>query len=273
MVRVLLTRRWLGALALAAVFATVCVFLGRWQYGRHEAKALRAHLIDTYYAGPAVPLDDVLPRGAAPLPDDQVWRRVEVRGTYDVADAHYVRNRPQNVTYGFEILVPVVLPGGDALVVDRGWVRNAEEGAHVLPDVPPPPAGDVMLTGWLRQGEQQLGRDMPRGQLASIDLPGMAQATGRELRPAYLVLESERTASGTTPARPQPLLPPDTNTGPHFAYALQWWGAAPLGFVLVGFYARREWLDSLSESERAARRRAARPPRPKKTRIWDEEDA
>lgn len=267
-----MTRRWLGALALAAVFATACVFLGRWQFGRYEAKSARAQLITSHLTAPPVPLDDVLPAGMPRLPDGQGWRRVSARGTYDGAGQHYVRNRPQNITYGFEVLVPLVLPGGDAIAVDRGWVRNDERGAHVLPPVPPAPTGAVTVTGWLRPGEEALGRDLPAGQLASIDLPALAAATGHRTRPAYLLLDIERTAAGATPARPQPLLPPDTGLGPHFAYALQWWGAAPLGFVLVGFYARREWLDSLPEGERAARRRAAKPPRPKKTRIWDEED-
>lgn len=272
MSRVLLSRRWLVALLVAAVFAAVCVLLGRWQYGRYEDRSYHAELVRTSYSAPPVPLDDVLPAGAGPLPDDQVWRHVEARGEYDVTAQQLVRNRPQNITYGFEVLVPLVLSDGTAILVDRGWVPNAER-ADVLPEVPPAPSGPVTVTGWLRQGEAQLGRDEVPGQLASIDLPAAERATGHLLRPAYLVLEAEQVPGGGTPERPQPLIEPDTDLGPHFAYALQWWFAAPLGFVLVWVYARREFIDTLPEDDARRVRRRERVAAGKKTRIWDEEDA
>lgn len=276
------------ALCAAAVFFVACLFLGRWQYGRYEDRQYHADLVHGHYTAEPVPLDQVLPAGSPPLPEDQVWRRVEVTGTYAADARQMVRNRPQNVAYGFEVLDPLVLPGGDAVLVDRGWAPNAER-ADLLPDVPPAPSGQVRVIGWLRQGEAQLDRDMPAGQLASIDLRAASAATGLTLRPAYLVLDQERTADGATPARPQPLIPPSTDTGPHFAYALQWWGASPVGFVLVFVYARREY-EELTEGEpdgvdgdsgregdgrplaSAGATRRSKPKKPKKVRIWDEED-
>ncbi len=275
MIRTLLSRRWLAAIAVAAVFATACVLLGRWQWGRHEAKAERAHQVQTYYAAPAVALADVMPAATSPLPADQVWRRVQVRGTYLPQGRLMVRNRPQNVVYGYEVLQALRLQDGTTILVDRGWVPNAER-ADILPPVPPPPTGDaatgglVTITGWLRPGEPTLTSGLPAGQLGSIDIPAAATALGVPLRPAYLVLESESDGSGRAPARPTPLLAPETTTGPHLAYALQWWLAAPLGFVLVFVYARREWLESTGE---ARRRREVAAATPKKVRIWDEEDA
>lgn len=267
--RLLFTRRWLIAVLVAIVFCVACVFLGRWQWGRYENRRTQADLVETHYGADPVPLSTVLPAGAATLPDDQVWRRVVVTGRYAAEKRQLVRNRPQNVTYGYEVLDPLVLPDGGAVLVDRGWVPNAER-ADVLPQVPPPPNAEVRVVGWLRQGEPALQRDMPAGQLASIDLGAAGQATGLELRPAYLILDSERTADGATPERPQPLLPPRTDTGPHLAYAIQWWGAAPVGFVLVFVYLRREYRDSREDSGASSARRGASAP--KKVRIWDEED-
>ena len=37
-----MSRRWLTALAVAALFAVACFFLGQWQWGRHEDKAAKA---------------------------------------------------------------------------------------------------------------------------------------------------------------------------------------------------------------------------------------
>lgn len=267
-IRILLTRRWLAALAVAALFAAACVLLGRWQWSRHEYKAQRAHQVATYYAAAPVPLPQVLPQPDSELPPDQVWRRVQARGSYAPDGRLMVRNRPQNVVYGYEVLDRLHLDDGSSILVDRGWVQNAER-ADILPRVPPAPAGEVTVVGWLRPGEDTLNSGLPRGQLGSIDIPAAAGQLGVPLRPAYLVLDTESDGSGTAPSRPQPLLPPDTDTGPHFAYALQWWGASCVGFVVVFVYARREWMDTTPEGRR---RREAQAAAPKKTRIWDEED-
>ncbi len=269
MIRTLLTRRWLTALAVALLFATACIFLGRWQWSRHEYKAARAHQVEMYYNATAVPLTEILPDSRSPLPADQQWRRVSMTGSYAPQDQLWVRNRPQNVVYGYEVLVPLRLTDGSTILIDRGWVANAER-ADILPSVPPAPSGTVEVTGWLRPGEASLNTGLPRGQLGSIDLQQAASELGTPLRPAYVVLDSEDDGSGTAPARPTPLLEPDTDTGPHLAYALQWWLAAPVGFVLVVVFARREWMDATGET---ARRREQAAARPKKTRIWDEEDA
>jgi len=66
---------------------------------------------------------------------------------------------------------------------------------------------------------------------------------------------------------------PDTDEGPHLAYALQWWLATPVGFVLVFFGARRELLDSTAGVPPAGPAAATPvPPKARRTRIWDEED-
>jgi len=43
--RFLLTRRWLGLLALALAVAAACVLLGRWQLHRLEARHAKNHVI------------------------------------------------------------------------------------------------------------------------------------------------------------------------------------------------------------------------------------
>ena len=273
MLRILLTRRWLGALAAATVFCIVCLLLGRWQWGRHVDRSAAARAVEQHYSAPAVPLDAALPPGAT-LPDDQVWTRITATGTYERDDRLMVRNRPQNVTYGYEVLLPLRLSDGTALLVDRGWVKNGPT-AEILPDVSDAPTGNVTVTGWLRQGEASLERNPPAGQLASINLDEAERATGQRLRGAYLVLQKEVDGSGHEPARPEPLLSPDTDTGPHFAYALQWWTGSLVGFVIVGVYLRREVRET--QARRAGHAAAdgtpaAAPARPKRVRIWDEED-
>jgi cytochrome oxidase assembly protein ShyY1 len=265
---VLTSRRWLGALAAATLFAVVAFYLGQWQWHRYEEKAARADRIESHYDARPQPVAQVL--GDAPLPLAEDWTRVTAVGRYAADRTLLVRNRPRDGAYGYEVLVPLRTQDGPVLLVDRGWVPNAES-ARALPRVPTAPSEELTVTGWLRRSEPSLGRELPRGQLASIDLAEAAQQVGTPLLGAYLVLEVERRADGSAPERPTPLEPPDTGIGPHQAYAFQWWAAMVAAFGLVVVGARREHLDDTRR--RAVSDGAPVPARPRKVRIWDEEDA
>ena len=274
----LLTRRWLGALALAAAFCVVAFFLGRWQWHRYEAKDASASLIESHYDDSPVPLRSVLPQSSSPLPAGREWTPVTAHGRYDAASLLLVRNRPDNGSYGYEVLVPLRLQGGGTLLVDRGWVPIART-ARARPEVPATPGGRVTVTGWLREGEPSLHRAHVPGQLASINLDEAAAQLGRPVLRAYLIMKHEQAAPGRTIHRPQPLEQPDTSRGPHLAYTIQWWVMAPAGFVLVFVWVRREAAardeDEGGAAPRGAGPRPAAPARarkPKKVRIWDEED-
>lgn len=254
--------RWLLYLVLAVVFGVITALLGMWQYDRHQDRVERRDVIEANYFGEPQPLAEVLERGTTLAPGDQ-WSRVVVSGVYAAEDQHLVRNRPYQRVFGYEVLVPLVLDDGQVLTVDRGWVQNAPTASEI-PDVPAPPPGQVQVQGWLRPSEPDLGRDLPAGQLASIDLPRLSAAIDEPLVGAYLVLESETPAPAERPAA---LEPPDTGLRSHFAYALQWWMTVPVGLILVLVMARREAQDRAGLApDRTA------PTRPKKVRIWDEED-
>jgi cytochrome oxidase assembly protein ShyY1 len=267
-VRTLLTPRWLLALLLAVAFAAVCVVLGRWQWGRYEDKRARGDAIAAHYMAAPVPLDTMVPR--LPLSEADEWTRVTATGPY-AGQQLLVRNRSLSSTPGLEVVVPLDT-GGHRLLVDRGWVENAESAAQ-LPAVPPAPDGTVTVQGWLRHGEADLGKDLPAGQLASINISNAQAQVGGELLDAYLVLESERTAMGAVPPRPAPLEKPEGDLGPHQAYAFQWWLTSGFGFVLLGhrlLESRR--LDRTADGDRQPGQVPATSP-PRKVRIWDEEDA
>jgi cytochrome oxidase assembly protein ShyY1 len=251
----------LGGLALALVFAVACVLLGRWQWGRYEDRSVQATAVATHYAATPVPLGSVTSR-LPPSEADQ-WLRVTATGRYAAGKQLLVRNRALDGQPGLEVLVPFDLSGdlsGTRVFVDRGWVANANAAAD-LPQVPPPPTGEVALVGWLRSGEPDLGKDLPAGQLASIDLTEAARQTGGgTVLDAYLVLDSEQPGG----PRPAPVAAPDTDLGPHQAYAIQWWLTSVFGFVLLGYRLRLAAADG--------RELAGVAPKPKKVRIWDEED-
>lgn len=271
-----MSRRWLTALAVAAIFAVACVFLGRWQWHRHEDKAARAQRISSHYFASPVPLSTVLPGPGADLPRAAEWTRVTATGRYAASSLMLVRNRPNNGVFGYEVVVPIELADGASLLVDRGWIANGRSASEPS-TVPATPTGVITVTGWLRPGEPSSGRRLPSGQLASINLAEARAQTGATLYGAYLILRDEVGPPGEPITRPQPLERPDTGKGPHLAYALQWWLAAPVGFVLVFVGARREHLERRQPSawatgSAAGEVKPAKPAKVKKTRIWDEED-
>jgi cytochrome oxidase assembly protein ShyY1 len=118
---------------------------------------------------------------------------------------------------------------------------------------------------------------MTNGQLASVNLAEAQSQTGTPLYGAYLIRRAEAGPPGQVIEHPQALERPDTGQGPHLAYALQWWLAAPVGFVLIFVGVRRERLELLeargsTPGGSAPSSGPAKPPKVRKTRIWDEED-
>lgn len=262
MLRTLLTPRWLGGLLVAALFAAASLALGFWQYGKHEERLEWRDLVESHLDADPVEPGTVWGDGA--VADDEQWIPVRVTGQYLPEHQQLVRNRPHFGVFGYEVLVPLRASDGSQVLVNRGWVPNAPS-ADLLPEVPPAPGPDedVEVVGWARRSEVDLDRSLPEGQVASINAPLVADLTGLDLIDGYLVLQSETLPpDGATPPRPEVLEAPRTELGPHFAYALQWWLTAPLGFVLVVVFARREYRDSIGTNVA----------RPRKHRIWDDED-
>jgi len=259
----ILSRRILGAVAFALVFGMACILLGRWQLSRAEEKDVRATAVETNYRRAAVPLESVLPQQGAPLGDTQVWTHVTTSGGY-AAPQLLVRNRAFQGTQGVEVLVPLRLDDGSLLVVDRGWLPYGQDAASV-PVVPAAPGGRVTVSGWLKPGEESRDRDLPSGQLATVDLGAVATLTGGRVHAAYLVLGEE---APTPTTRPTLLDAPSPERGPHLAYALQWFGMAVFGVAFVVFLYRNR-PEAVAAREVAL---ATAGSKPKKVRIWDEED-
>jgi len=273
----LIEPKWLGGIALATLFAVACYFLGQWQWSRYEHKADRNATLDRNYAAEPVPFGDVSDaNGVRPGAD---WSRVELSGQY--APEHvYVRNRPNDGVYGYEILGLLRTSGDGTVVIDRGWVPNSPQGAAVLPKVAPPPAGTVTVVGWVRPYERSLDRDLPAGQVASIAATDLTATTGADLAGAYLVAQQEYASGRSADPAPVdsgllPLEPPDRSLGPHQAYAIQWWITMALGYAFVALGVRRELREEEAERdpEAAAERARAKAERKKqKVSRWDEDD-
>ncbi|HEX2497639.1 MAG TPA: SURF1 family protein [Actinomycetes bacterium] len=240
MYRFLFSRRWLGVWAALLVLVPAFIALGRWQLDRFDQRVTANRLIQTNLAAAPVPVERLAPPGAV-VPRAEVWRRATAIGRYDEDRQRLVRNRTSNGRTGFHVLVPLVTESGTAVLVDRGWIP-AGETARDTPVPPPAPPGTVTVIGRLRASQHGStgGPDMPAGQIAKIDIGRLSGELDLPLDGGYLELVEEKPAASPAPVPPGV---PELSTGPHLAYAVQWFLFAIGAVIGVGYLARREALD------------------------------
>ncbi|MEV4543819.1 SURF1 family cytochrome oxidase biogenesis protein [Micromonospora echinaurantiaca] len=245
--RFLLTPRWLGILALTLVAATVMVLLGNWQLDRYRGRTEVNERIDAGLRMAPVPLREAVPgptggsgtAGPAPA-EEKIWTRVTVTGRYDTANVVLVRGRTVESKVGFEVLTPLVLADGTAVLVDRGWIPPAPGGATAQPQVPPAPSGEVTVVGRVHESESgsvTVSRREGRLETRRIGVPQLARELPYPVHGAYLLLDEQ-----TPAADPAFVAVPvgHANNWQNFGYVVQWWlfaGMTLFGYVWV---ARRE---------------------------------
>ena len=275
--RFLATGPWIFGFVVCILFAVACHYLAQWQIDRRIQVMEQINRVLANYDDAPVPFRD------APVADfrsDDEWTPVTLTGEYLVQDTLIVRNRPRAGRPGYEVLVPFKTQEGPVVVVDRGWLPIGDTPGH--PDhVPAPKEGRQEVEVRLRPGEPTLDRQAPSGQVASIDLPEIGRQTGLPVADrAYGEMVSESADPGE---RPQKLVQPTLDEGPHLSYALQWYLFALMGFGVWGYMAytrARNDRDDLEDAAAAgdedlvpARHhpRRQRPTRRRSGRVTDEE--
>jgi cytochrome oxidase assembly protein ShyY1 len=237
--RFLRTPRWLGYAALTVVLATVMVLLGLWQLSRYHERADTNSRIAAAAKGDPVDLATVSAVGRAPA-RDTAWAKVTVTGQYDVSQQILARERTLNDAVGFEVVTPLVLTDGSAVLIDRGWLPPGKPGTSELPNIPAVPQGQVTVVGRLHlpesradgvqdiSGSRQVRRISPSMLTSSVSYP---------LHGGYVVLDSQQPAAGgaftTIPSDHQ-------NSWMNAGYVVQWWSFALLTVVGFGYLARKE---------------------------------
>ena len=265
MYRFLLTPRWLAAFALTVAASAVMVLLGNWQMHRYQERSAINDRIDAADSAPAVPLTSVLarptaPGAAGPAPgEDLSWTKVTVTGRYDPAHEIQARGRTVAGAVGFEIVTPLVLDDGTAVLVDRGWVPPAEGGAIAAPVAPAPPGGTVTVEGQIHLSESRpapLERRDGRIDTRRIAVPRLAGEMPYPVYGAYVLLTSQTPAADPGFTR----IPVDhEDAWQNGGYAVQWWLFAVMALLAFGWQARKEAhgerpapRDRVDEADRAA---------------------
>lgn len=242
----LLTRRWLLFLLAVLALAWVAWRLGEWQFHRLDERKERNAVIERNETLPPAPVEDVLAPGE-PVRHDEQWRLVTATGEYAVDETIIVRYRTREGASGVDVVVPLELTSGNTLLVDRGWAPTDNQGTTAA-DVPPPPEGEVTVTGWVRAdatGDSTAVSDLSTRAVSSV---AISDALGRQTLGGFVDLREEDPA----PAEAlEPVEMPELDDGPHFFYGLQWWFFGLL--ALVGFV----WMVVDELRGKTGRRRSA----------------
>src|SRR3954452_21965452 len=161
MYKFLFSSKWLGYLLLAAIFATACVFLGRWQMDRRAETLAEINRVVSNYSATPIPFSQAR-HEFNQLDPAKEWTQVELKGTYDAAGQRIVRNPPLNGQPAYEVVVPFRLATGETVVVDRGWLPIGNKTPGSPDSVPAPPAGEVTAVVRFNYREQELKMGEPQ---------------------------------------------------------------------------------------------------------------
>jgi cytochrome oxidase assembly protein ShyY1 len=244
--RFLLSLRWLGAALLAVAAAAVMVLLGDWQLHRYEERSAINARIDAADTTTAVTLTSAMapPRaagtaGASPG-KGLAWTKVTVSGRYDPTHEIQARGRTVNGDVGFEIVTPLLLGDGTAVLIDRGWVPAPSAGALAAPTVPAAPAGQVTVVGQIHLSESRptpIEHRDGRLDTRRISVPRLAHEMPFPVYGAYVLLTSQTPAAD--PAFTQ--IPIDhEDSWQNAGYTVQWWLFAGMALFAFGWQARKE---------------------------------
>ncbi|MFD7157281.1 SURF1 family protein [Kribbella sp. NPDC059898] len=212
--------RWITAALGVLVLAAVCVALGRWQLHRLDERKARNEVTRSNLAAQPAPLDQIVgPQGV--VGDQHAWRTAIVSGHYDASKQVILKYRNVEDKPGFEIVTPLMLPDGKAVLVDRGFI--ARQSSELMPlNVPAVPSGEVTVTGRLQRSERgghTTGGTPDDGTARLINGPDFAKVLGLNLYDGYVQITKQDPANdpafGGFPG-------PEIDDGPHFFYALQW---------------------------------------------------
>jgi len=209
-------RRDLAGLVIALLIAATCIRLGVWQLDRLHARRERNALLLVARARPPLEVNGSLPA------DSARDRRLRAHGVYDYRHERLWRARSYQGVPGVDLVTPLRLVDGAAVLVDRGWA-------------PSPDAYHVHQPAY-REGDSAdvvgLGLAAPRAR-GDVDPTALRDSVPYPL----LTFVLQQVPSATAPDRPLPpgLIRwpiPELSDGPHLSYAIQWFSFAVI--IVVG---------------------------------------
>jgi surfeit locus 1 family protein len=222
---------WPTLAAIAGIAATLA--LGNWQLGRGHEKAVLAERVEAASHDAPIGLS-----GTEVRADDVVWRRVEVRGTFEPKYGVLIDNRIVRGTVGYYVVMPLKIADSERYVlVNRGWVAGTGSRS-TLPQVTTP-AQSLRIVGLATVPSKrflELSSKTVEGNVwENLTLERYRAAVPIALQPVVIQQESE-VGDGLV----REWSAPDLGIDRHYAYAFQWFVmAAAILIIYVAVNVKR----------------------------------
>jgi surfeit locus 1 family protein len=231
--RFLVQPKWILFHLLVLVLVVVMVNLGIWQLHRlQDRRAFNAEVRERSEL-PVAAFESVVTDAVRTVDDGDLveWRVVTATGTFVADEQVEIINRSQGGVAGFDVVTPLRLRDGELVLVNRGFMPDDESA-------PPPPEGEVVVTGVLRSTQRRGfgGLTDPDGRLTEfqrLDIERIAEQLPPPVAPVSVDLAS---TDPPTLNAPIPVPEPELGEGPHLSYMIQWWifsVCAVVGWVLA----------------------------------------
>jgi len=213
MYRFLLRPKWIAFHLLCLLGVVLMVNLSMWQFGRLSERREFNSEVRQRSALETVNISEL------DLSDPLAvqWRSAGAIGTYDPSEQVLILNRSQNGVAGLNVVTPLILDDGRAILVNRGFIGLSETP-------PSAPLGTVRVLGTVQISEQRTSGQATQAsgeqsEFFRLDIARIEQQIDYELLPVALVAKASEPGEGPTIA---PISPPELSQGPHLSYAIQW---------------------------------------------------
>jgi surfeit locus 1 family protein len=183
--------------------------------------------------------DEAEPLAVGDLPSSSLPQRARAAGRF-AAERFLLDNRISNGRAGYEVLVPLILADGRAVLVDRGWLPLGRD-RRILPEISIP-AGPVEVVGIARAPSPPVRHLSDREAFAQgwPQVVQTAEPTRLAARLGYPLLPLLLYPDGSEAARAQIAALSAFPPARHLAYAVQWFALALiLAFLYLAHGLRR----------------------------------
>ncbi len=218
-----------GITLLAVALLALCITAGFWQYERGMERRGENALLQKNINLPAIDFPTQSTGTTQPTRslEELQWRKFLITGSFIPENEILLRNRYYNDQYGYAVATLFRLADGRKVWIDRGWVK-AGASATEPPIIAAIPVGNVNLLVRFRSDNLE----------AKIAGSFFATGKNRDLLSRWnseAKVDSEEfyfdlIGGDFLPDVASVFAPP--GSGPHIAYAIQWWFFAAL--VLFG---------------------------------------
>lgn len=214
-----------------ALLLPVLIALGFWQLERARQKQTIQHALEVRQALP--PLNWTQYRNWPQSSDPLEFRWMTVQGQFSADKTWLIENKTRQGRNGFHVVTVFMLPDGDSLLVNRGWIPGT--GYRDRLPAFTTPQGQITMTGQLSlpsenrmlADEESRSGSWPRLALA-VDTTRMAAETGRAFWSHVFYPQEGANGSFVRDFSPT-VMSADTHRG----YAVQWFGLAVVLVILT----------------------------------------